>query len=199
MAPGRYHLDAEGVLRPATIGMRFRQAPIVAAVVIIPRGQPTRRQLAEQAELQSRAVTVNTPISSDESWTKASFETLKPEGAPLCIGVDLSAKTDTSCAVWMPDGVLVPRKFHVAERALRTGRSAQDAAATTLPAKTPTVDAARLAAAYREKSSASRAARNIATKVPTRRALDTGPCRCCGASGRNGCEHFLPYAPETER
>lgn len=237
---GRYLLCSQGMLHVP--GAKF-PAETVAAVIITPFGQPTRRQRmeAEQKAIAAEfdavmshetlwwgarpaddatdSVVVTSPGPVDESWVKAKFvEPPHDEAREITIlGVDLAAPgSDTAVEATFADGKMVGWRevradappasqlaasgtvrrsspFIVGERPAEQFKPKRTPLADPVAPKAKPIDTVRLAAAYRTKASTTRAAQAGAKKAPLRRALGTGPCHKCGASGRNGCDHFLPY------
>lgn len=221
---GRYLLCNEGSLHEP--GEKY-PGMTVAAVVVIPRGQPTRRQIAEA--LRAPAVNFLSIAGFHDSWVKQHFVAPSDAETPVAVyGIDLAGSHDVCVETFFVDGkplfsheidlgpvewpevnlgeplplggaVKPKRPYLVGEQPSEQMRPVRKRDASTPAPKAPPIDAARLAAAYRAKASASRKAQGSGTKVPTRRALGIGPCHKCGASGRNGCDHFLPYIPENRR
>ena len=163
----------------------------------------------------NEAIFVTRP--ADASSATASFVPPTDEAQPVAVsGIDMASGPDktveadfvdgkiaswreigpeTSAPVTRAAGGVVRRtRPHVVGELPLESSSLQlkVSTAVAVPKATP-IDTARLAAAYRTKASTTRAAQAVSKKAPTRRALGTGPCHKCGASGRNGCDHFLPY------
>lgn len=195
--PGRYLLDDVGMLWPALIHVPFR---MVAAVVVLAPGEPTRRQRAEQPAQPSRTDDVRAACAAEAAEREDRFREAKRltvahphKVAPREHEPPLRSLARSKKPRPVP-GLKAIVEADDDEEALidlKTRVEAKQARRTKLaPMKTePPIDGGRVAAAYRAKASTP----PRQPKVPTEHALTREACGRCGIPGSRGCEHFLPF------
>ncbi|MGF7152634.1 hypothetical protein [Novosphingobium gossypii] len=187
-------LDAAGLLWPPAVR---NPAAVVAAVVVLAAGQPTRRQAAERAAAdkvraacaaesadrearfrEARRLTVAHPAAVAPRRQEQPLRSMARREKPRSMRVDPAELED----VTGEEALEELRRRVLAKQAARAPMASE-----------PKIDGRHVAAVHREMKLG-----KTFSKVPTRRAVFNGECHRCGARTVKGCEHLLPYQEDAQ-
>jgi hypothetical protein len=179
LKPGRYLLDREGRLHPDRYSGFIRA---VAAVTV--RCKPVKVIKAQGSGQTAQALKPERPPHPDRGNLRR--QPAKKASPPPVITKPAKPAPRPSALRTKADGLAL------FDKVLDRVKEAGPARARRIEKPAPPLDAERYAAA-RERERQARVKRDAIKLPPMVRAQSAEACGICGASGRNGCDHYLPF------